>query len=388
MTRISRMAAVAVANIAFATAICAATLPRFSIDPLQVGVSGVSSGGSMAVQMHVIHAATFRAGAGVVAGAPYWCAQGAFFLAATRCMSHDVDIPVDGLAATTRAWAEDGGNDPVRFLAASHVYLFSGTADPVVHPGVMDDLHAYYLNFVPAARISYNRTVAAGHAMVTDRAGAACGETAPPYLNNCGVDVAGAILAELHGPLQPRTEGRLGGRFVEFDQTAFGTGHGLAPTGWLFVPKDCAAGVSCGLHVVFHGCQQNSATLGDRFVRDSGYARWADSNRIVLLFPQTGEGAENGCWDWWGYDSPLYARKLGPQVRAVKAMVDRLAGGDLPPPPGCFTARNRDHVIAGRAGYWWGIVRTAGTEQYIGWAFGTSTLKEVAPGVFEEGNCS
>jgi hypothetical protein len=32
-----------------------------------------------------------------------------------------------------------------------------------------------------------------------------------------------------------------------------------------------------------------------------------------------------GCWDWWGYTGPQYANKAGPQIRAVKAMVDRLA---------------------------------------------------------------
>jgi hypothetical protein len=33
----------------------------------------------------------------------------------------------------------------------------------------------------------------------------------------------------------------------------------------------------------------------------------------------------NGCWDWWGYTGAPYHTRNGAQMRAVKAMVDRLA---------------------------------------------------------------
>jgi len=387
MIRFCRMAAITVAALVAATAVSASPLPRFHIDPAQVSVSGLSSGGFMAVQMHVIHSATFRAGAGIVAGGPYLCAQGAAYLATGRCMAHSDTIPVGRLAATTRSWAREGRIDPVENLQASRVYLFSGTKDPTVRPAVMDDLQAYYLNFVPSGHIDYNRTLPAGHAMVTEDNGASCGTTDSPYINDCDFDLAGAILQQLHGPLRARNDGPLQGRFLQFDQTAFVAGHGMATSGWLFVPQDCAAGMACRLHVVFHGCHQNTAMVGDRFVRGAGYARWADTNRIVLLFPQTDTSATNGCWDWWGYDSALYAQKTGPQVRAVKAMVDRLQGGALPIASACITALNTAHVSAGRATYWWGMVIAAGSREPLGWPFGTTTLKEVAPGVFESGAC-
>ena len=391
MNRFYRMAAVTVAVLVSATVVSASPqaspLARFDIDPVGTSVSGLSSGGFMAVQMHVIHSATFRAGAGVVAGGPYLCAEGAAYLATGRCMAHNASIPVDSLAETTRTWAREGRIDPVSNLRTSRLYLFSGTQDPTVRPAVMDDLQSYYLKFVPPGHVDYNRTVPAGHAMVTEHTGAACSVTDPPYINDCDFDLAGAILKQLHGPLQPRNDGPLAGRFIEFDQSAFVTGHGMAPTGWLFVPQDCATGARCRLHVVFHGCHQNAATVGERYVRTTGYARWADTNRIVLLFPQTGSSAANGCWDWWGYDSPLYAQKTGPQVRAVKAMVDRLRGGALPPMSVCISALNSAHVAAGRAIYWWGMVLAAGSREPLGWPFSSTTLKEVGPGVFESGVC-
>ena len=45
----------------------AVPLPQLKIDAGQTSVSGVSSGGYMAVQLHVAYSATFKKGVGVVA---------------------------------------------------------------------------------------------------------------------------------------------------------------------------------------------------------------------------------------------------------------------------------------------------------------------------------
>ena len=66
----------------------------------------------------------------------------------------------------------------------------------------------------------------------------------------------------------------------------------------------------------------------DDFIRDAGYNRWAASNHIVVLYPQTKASAENPnrCWDFWGYSGSNYYTRNGQQMRAVKFMVDRLIG--------------------------------------------------------------
>jgi hypothetical protein len=33
----------------------------------------------------------------------------------------------------------------------------------------------------------------------------------------------------------------------------------------------------------------------------------------------------NGCWDWWGYSGENYATKQGPQMAAVKQLIDALS---------------------------------------------------------------
>ena len=65
----------------------AVNLPQLNIDKTQTSVSGLSSGGFMAVQLHVGHSATFAKGAGIVAGGPFYCAEGSIVNATGRCMA-------------------------------------------------------------------------------------------------------------------------------------------------------------------------------------------------------------------------------------------------------------------------------------------------------------
>jgi poly(3-hydroxybutyrate) depolymerase len=115
---------------------------------------------------------------------------------------------------------------------------------------------------------------------------------------------------------------------------------GLDSSGWVYVPDSCAKGARCRLHIALHGCKQGqsyvplegslvgSATYGTTFVRHAGYDAWADTNELVVLFPQAVSIPllnPNGCWDWWGYGGAHYADKEGVQIRALRAMADRLS---------------------------------------------------------------
>jgi poly(3-hydroxybutyrate) depolymerase len=106
----------------------------------------------------------------------------------------------------------------------------------------------------------------------------------------------------------------------------------------VYVPASCAAGRPCRIHVAFHGCLQNVSTIGPDYYTHAGYNEWADTNDLLVLYPQTVASGRyvnplssipynpNGCWDWWGYTGDEYARKDGAQIAAVEAMVRRLAG--------------------------------------------------------------
>ena len=328
-----RLSACALA-LAGTAALAAVNLPQLNIDTTQTSVSGLSSGGFMAVQLHVGYSATFKKGAGIVAGGPFYCAEGSVTNATGRCMASPAGIPTSSLVSTTNSWASAGSIDPVANLQSSKVYLFSGTIDSTVKQGVMDALKTYYNSFVPAANVVYKNNIAAEHAMITDDYGSSCSTKGSPYINNCNFDLAGAILAHIYGTLNARNNGTLPtGNFVEFNQSQFITNHGMAPTGWAYIPQACTSGTQCRLHVVLHGCQQNVTLVQQQYVRNTGYNRWADTNNMVMLYPQTSTAATNSCWDWWGYDSANYSKKSGPQMAAIKAMVDQVSAGSVTPPP-------------------------------------------------------
>jgi hypothetical protein len=338
----------------------------------------------MATQLHVAWSSVFK-GAGVIAAGPYYCAQGQVTFATTRCLTRDSAPPVAALVDTAKAWAAAGRIDPLSNLASSRVWLFSGAKDGVLVPALGADLKRFYEAFVPAANIRWRNDVPAEHGMPTDDFGSACGHRGLPFINDCDVDGAGELLRHLLGALQPRNDGTLQGRLVEFDQHEFiAAGQGMAPTGWLFVPPPCASSAGCKLHVVLHGCGQNVESLADAYVARTGYNRWADNNRIVVLYPQTSNDALNACWDWWGYTGVDYAQKTGPQVGAIVAMVERLAGRN----GACTNTLNGWHVWAGRARWdGFGAAVANGSNHKLGWWWRSTSLRESPHGHFVEGRC-
>ncbi len=330
------------------------SLPAFNVDPGETSVSGVSSGAFMAVQFEVAHSAIVK-GAGIIAGGPYFCAQNDIKRATTICTCTNSMITcgveaggteVRSLAQKTRDNAARGGIDPVSYLSNHRVFLFSGAKDSIVPQAVMNDLEGYYRIFVPAGNIQYKKDIPVQHAMPTDSYGKACDHLGEPFMNNCGYDAAGELLKQIYGGLKPRNRGKPGGSFIEFDQGEFiekPRSHSMHESGWAYVPGECSAGRKCRVHVAFHGCKQGQKDVGMAFIEHAGYNEWADTNNIIILYPQViskktfgfpgtvlvdpNNTNPGGCWNWWGYDKDTdYAVKSGRQIAAVKGMLDRLAG--------------------------------------------------------------
>ncbi|WBS03135.1 PHA-depolymerase-like protein [Pseudoduganella sp. SL102] len=305
----------------------------------QLSVSGLSSGGYMAVQFAVAYSASVT-GAGIIAAGPYSCSRGNLGMATMRC-SCTSGTPWCGVAPggtnvpelirLTGSYAARGRIDPTSNLARHRVWLFSGLADSVVPMAVMNDLQAYYRHYLPPENIRYRKDVRAQHAMPTESFGNRCDQLGAPYISDCDVDGAGELLQWIYGTLIPKAGHGAAGRLVEFDQAEFladPAAHGMAATGWLYVPPGCERdGAGCRLHVAFHGCKQTSALVKEAWVRHAGYNPWADANRIVMLYPQAAPlrfRNPNACWDWFNYDDPDFAVKSGRQMRAVKRMTERL----------------------------------------------------------------
>jgi hypothetical protein len=306
-----------------APVLAADRLPGFGADVAGFTVSGVSSGGYMAVQMQVAHSSRVH-GVGALASGPYYCARGSLWAAWGSCMTGTPEAsPSDA-----ERFARDKRIDALGNIAKARVWLFSGTQDRTVVPAVVDALARQY-TLLGAQPVTV-RDKPAGHAMVTENVGNACSATEPPFINDCDYDVAGELLRHLLGALSPPSS-TAGGRLIEFDQRELGGTNAIsmAAEGFAYVPRVCDSG-TCRVHVAFHGCRQGAESVGERFVREAGYNRWADTNRLIVLYPQAVARYwwwtynPRGCCDWWGYTGEAYATKEAPQIRAVMAMVERL----------------------------------------------------------------
>jgi len=324
-----------------------AELPRLETLTNQTSVSGISSGAYMAGQLQIAHSQHII-GAAVIAGGPYGCAESLFadmmpgpgsaLLNLTRavngCMLNAMQlwgVPNPRLLADkARRLAESKRIDTLDGVVGDRIYLFSGREDRTVVPAIVAAAADFYAELgVPAGQVKLETSLDAGHAFVTEDKGLSCDSTGKPYVVDCDYDQSGALLNHIYGTLNSRSAAPTGS-YLTFDQRPFTRDlgdHGLSDRGVVYIPEACRAAAGCRVHIAFHGCGQNRALVDDAFVKDTGFARWADTNRLVVLFPQTATGPFNpqGCWDWWGYTGRDYLTREGPQIIAVWRMLEHLA---------------------------------------------------------------
>ncbi|WP_182704617.1 extracellular catalytic domain type 2 short-chain-length polyhydroxyalkanoate depolymerase [Thermomonospora cellulosilytica] len=360
-------------------------------------VSGVSSGGYMANQLHVAYSGVFQ-GAGIFSAGPYRCAQGDLATALNACMQTYMPRKTPAqLVSETRSLASSGAVDPVANLSGDPVYLYHGSNDQTVVRAVNDDLAAYYQSL--GARVSYRKTTS-GHAWVSPIGPVSCTSTASPFINNCGDDPPGQMLAHLFGAPVNAPASQLNGTLIQFDQNDYAVGGdasaiSMGDEGFAYVPDDCANGAQCRLMVALHGCKQGYRyqSFGDKFMRYAYLNEYADTNDMIVLYPQaiptTDLTNPNGCWNWWAYQGDTrYAQHGGTQIETILNMVEALTGSAPPPSPTptptleCVTASNYAHTTAGRAYALYGNTYANGSNEYLGlWnIYTTSSIRQTSPG--------
>lgn len=316
-------------------------LQAYNANPASNSVSGLSSGGFMAAQLGVAYSSTFQAGFGVFAGGPVDCARAQSY---TSCMYNQTPS-ISGPDANVSSWSGTSNEDSTANLSSRKIFLWTGSADTTVGPNVMNQLKSQLSNYDTAANVSYVTTSGAVHTFPTNFSGSgdnSCSSSVSPYISNCSYDGAGAVLQWIYGTLNAPNTGTLGGSVVSFNQTSFiAAGNGMDTTGYLYVPASCASGSTvCKVHVALHGCLQSYGSIGSDFINNTGYNRWADTNNIIVLYPQAvadntshstpGNGSlsnPNGCWDWVGWYGSNFDEKPGVQMTAIVKMVNQITSG-------------------------------------------------------------
>ncbi|CAF1089685.1 unnamed protein product [Adineta steineri] len=321
-----------------------------------VTVSGLSSGGAMTAQLHLVYSSTIS-GSGVLAGPPYYCAQGS----STR---------VDE-CFQLQSYVSAGTADPTSNLKNDPVYIFSGRYDPVVFPDIVKLNRKVFSSFGTDIKTNYEMRTT--HGYITDNFGGPCEFPDLKYfINNCSFNLAYDVLNHIFGGnlTKPTKSVPLTGQFLTIEQPALMNPESVNITvlkhtnifsywanwlktstntyklpgsieissvgsssfdkeGYVYYPTNCTKGEKCPIHVALHGCEQGKWRIGDVFAKKTGYLEVAELNNIIILFPQiiathSDPSNKEGCRDWWGYTSSNYANKLGAEMAGVKKMIDSL----------------------------------------------------------------
>lgn len=310
-----------------------APIEKLKIDPQNITISGLSSGGYMAGQYHLAHAEAIR-GVGILAAGPYLCAQGSLSRALSACLNkEDETINLAVLQETIRFYQNKKLLAADEKIKDSQVWIYHGEADSTVGRHAVQKLIEQYQYWFDKEHIQTILNKPSGHHFPTSNNGSACEVSAPPYIGACDFDAAGVMLTHFYNQLNPPSQ-LPEGKVYSIDQHKLGgdTAKGLASKGFLYIPDTCLDGAACQLHLSFHGCKQNVNTIGMDYIEQTGFNRWADTNRLVVLYPQTTNSYAlpfnpHGCWDWWGYTDADYATRNGQQIRAVHSIVKALGHG-------------------------------------------------------------
>lgn len=420
-------------------------LPELNIDLKETTASGISSGAYMTVQMGVVKSSFIKgiaptAGGPFLCTSSLGGASAGAAAAVRRCMQGDPSMqPISGdklvmdgkvtslftytIAPNAATFAKAGKIDPLDNINRQAVWVFHGYNDGIVRLPVSQALVSWYtgLNpngsaisgykgYAPANQVFHKDNLPAAHAQITnacsgeDQSCQVCSTTGGKFINTCqnrpassngsAYDAAGSALQMFYGKLTRTETAQLSaGKPKSFSQTPYlklldgatapksSDEIAMGSEGYLYVPKACAAGEPCRLHIAFHGCMQSATDVGRSFVDGAGVSEWADANRIVVLYPQampTNKAAGDslsaavsdsgnpiaattsmlqsmasvdmslpfnpmGCWDWWGYNDDVpsrvlsgkwpsgsYATSKGVQIAAVWRMVEKLAAKGKP----------------------------------------------------------
>lgn len=323
----------------------------------------------MAAQLGVAYSSIFS-GFAVFAGGPYDCARDQDFY--TSCMGNhtpSIEKPI----AHIQQWSLEGQIDPIEHLRSSKVYLQTGALDEVVASSVMRQLEKQLYAFIPAEEITFVELEHAAHVFPTDfdpsgSQSSQCTDSISPYIANCNYDGVGEMLKWLYGTdtIQPRrNSGPPTGTLHEYAQEKSTGAIGLAHFGYYYIPSSCnfssssssSSSLPCKLHIALHGCTMSVSQISYKFILDTGYVQYADSNHIILLFPQAAAvaqeedhnnnnennitsrpiwysngteypGAALACFDWVGWSGENADWRGGVQMEAIVKMVDVLTGGE------------------------------------------------------------
>jgi poly(3-hydroxybutyrate) depolymerase len=344
-------------------------------DPNQVSISGLSSGGAMALQYAVAHS-TSIIGVGSIACPSWSCAEGDLGHAMQVCLKgQGTPQAKTDLARQLAAAGKIDSLSGNTTSALKRSFVFQSQDDEIVNPrsGQANvDFLAALTGVAPKFDQGHHNdgSEKAGHGIMSPDGIDSCSGVGKTFIRRCGAeDNPAELLSTIYGGGMPdlsKRKGTLDADVWEFDQqplidsvknegtlvagdyvSSFQALHSaerqnfdLARMGYIYVPTAVCGRDKppCRVHVALHGCAQNPKL----FAQKSGYNNWAEHYRTIIVYPAIKArepwwwdfslGAEPnplGCWDWWGYLDPgtggdRYLTKDAPQIKVIERMIAEL----------------------------------------------------------------
>ena len=333
-------------------------LPSLRINNASVATAGCSNTGDFAHQLHVAFSSIVTATC-AFSSQPFHCAvtrfKGDYLVPKTSATAAGIacaDCPPDGTLIYDHCknhphWVDVGMlaqyaethahvDDPRVHLADARAFVFHPTHDRCYLNGSMHNVANFYTRYVAnASQVKYVGDQPFPHTLPTN--GSFYWNSTTP----AGYDGPGECLRHVFGdvnPLRPAAP-TLQHHWRIFDQSEFlehiVLDQGMSPLGWLYVPSPCEHG-ECKLLVLPSGCLPPFSGVAGDGAADA-FARYADSNDIVILKPCAGapidtkrypDNKENrrGMVDVYGQLGADYATQAGGQMKPIGRMIKRLMG--------------------------------------------------------------
>ncbi|KAG4076732.1 hypothetical protein HA402_002019 [Bradysia odoriphaga] len=271
----------------------------------------------MATQFHFAHSSKI-AGAGIMSGVPNLCAEGGKDVV-NFCIFNPTAVNVSFLIEQVDDLANRNLIDGVANVAGDKVFIYHGTKDKAILPASGQNVQTMYTNY--GADIETEFTIPVGHGF--------------PTMKNSGYSGAFNMLNHLYGGLTlPADDAGNLTNLLTFDQSEFFAQHpflsSMSTSGFIYVPTACRNGEGSRLHIMFHGCNQSSGNIGNKFASRVDVMGVAEVNNIIILIPQIVAVPfinPYACWDWFAYLNNMYATRQGKQIYAVYRMGTRVVAG-------------------------------------------------------------
>jgi len=307
-----------------------------SVNPNSITLGGFSSGASFATQFHVGYSS-------FVKGVGLWCGLPELVSLQTGDAAGGANgVSVQQLMQDTAALESSNAIDSTSNLASSKVYIVHGSEDTVVDPLFAVKIKEFYEGYNVNQMVAKTYYKNGEHGVYSNRRGTPCGQmNYPTFIENCEEDTVYEMFQHLlPNIVGPGNDGEFSSSLKPFSQVEFFdnfASSSMSETGYYYVPESCNGnGNSCHLHVFFHGCTMSTDNIGTEFLENAGFLEMAETNKIVLLFPQIKTNwwsNPHGCWNFLGYNNDLhngqYARKDAAQMRGMFNMINHMTGGAL-----------------------------------------------------------